>query len=88
MPKTIIANHNLHSIFYFHRDAKMRSFYDRADYIHIDGMSLVFWAKLLGLKMKLEQRSTLLDWIMLLMADAAENNWRVFYLGRQSRGRR
>jgi len=77
----IFANHNLHSVFLFHHDAKMRSFYDRAEYVYIDGMPLVFWARLLGRKLKPDHRSTMLDWILPLMASAAENNWRVFYLG-------
>jgi N-acetylglucosaminyldiphosphoundecaprenol N-acetyl-beta-D-mannosaminyltransferase len=79
--KTIIANHNLHSVYLFHREAKMRSFYDRADYIYIDGMPLVFWARVLGIKLKLENRVTLLDWIAPLLTEAAKNNWRIFYLG-------
>jgi N-acetylglucosaminyldiphosphoundecaprenol N-acetyl-beta-D-mannosaminyltransferase len=79
--KTIIANHNLHSVYIFHHEAKMRSFYDRADYVHIDGMPLVFWARLLGIKLKLNNRITYVDWIKPLLAEAAENEWRVFYLG-------
>jgi N-acetylglucosaminyldiphosphoundecaprenol N-acetyl-beta-D-mannosaminyltransferase len=79
--KTIVANHNLHSVYLFHHEAKMRLFYDHSDYTHIDGMALVFWARLLGIKLKLNNRITYVDWIRPLLAAAAENNWRVFYLG-------
>jgi N-acetylglucosaminyldiphosphoundecaprenol N-acetyl-beta-D-mannosaminyltransferase len=79
--KTIIANHNLHSVYLFHHEAKMRSFYDRAEYIHIDGMPLIFWARLLGIKLKLNNRITFVDWIMPLLTEADRKKWRVFYLG-------
>jgi N-acetylglucosaminyldiphosphoundecaprenol N-acetyl-beta-D-mannosaminyltransferase len=82
--KTIIANHNLHSVYLFHHEAKMRAFYDRADYTYIDGMPFVFWARLLGIKLKLKNRVTLLDWIAPLLTEAAKNNWRIFYLGGQN----
>ena len=82
--KTIIANHNLHSVFIFHHEAKMRSFYDLAEYIHIDGMPLIFWARLLGIKLKFNNRITYVDWIKPLLAEAMKNNWRVFYLGGQN----
>ena len=79
--KMVIANHNLHSVFLFHHEEKMRSFYGQAEYIHIDGMPLVFWARVLGLKLKSNNRITYVDWIKPLLAEAAENKWRVFYLG-------
>lgn len=79
--KTIIANHNLHSVYLFHHDAEMRAFYDRADYIHIDGMPLIFWARLLGMRLGLDNRITFVDWIMPLLTEADKKKWRVFYLG-------
>lgn len=79
--KNIVANHNLHSLYLYHHDAKMREFYAQADYAHIDGMPLILFGKLLGFPLRREQRVTYADWIWLLMAEAAKNNWRVFYLG-------
>lgn len=79
--KTIIANHNLHSVYLFHREAKMRSFYNQAEYIHIDGMPLIFWARLLGIKLKSNNRITYVDWIKPLLKEADTNKWRIFYLG-------
>ncbi|WP_322487901.1 WecB/TagA/CpsF family glycosyltransferase [Chloroflexus sp.] len=77
----IIANHNLHSIYLYHRDQKMRQFYKKAHVIHIDGMPLIYWGRILGYKLKREQRVTYVDWIHPLMAMAAAEGWRVFYLG-------
>lgn len=79
--KWIIANHNLNSIFIYYRNSVMRDFYRIADYIHIDGMALVFMGKLLNLPFKREHRVTYADWIWSLMAEAADQKWRVFYLG-------
>lgn len=79
--KWIIANHNLHSLYLFHKDPKMQAFYAKAEYTHIDGMPLVFIGKLLGYPMKREQRVTYADWVWPLMTEAASKGWRVFYLG-------
>ncbi|QKQ74648.1 WecB/TagA/CpsF family glycosyltransferase [Nostoc sp. TCL240-02] len=79
--KWIIANHNLHSLYLFHNDPKMQAFYAKAEYIHIDGMPLLFIGKLLGFPMKREQRVTYADWVWPLMVEAANKDWRVFYLG-------
>jgi N-acetylglucosaminyldiphosphoundecaprenol N-acetyl-beta-D-mannosaminyltransferase len=77
----IIANHNLHSVYLHHHDAAVRAFYGRADIVHIDGMSLVLFGKLLGLRLSRENRLTPLDWARPLMAEAARRGWRIFYLG-------
>jgi N-acetylglucosaminyldiphosphoundecaprenol N-acetyl-beta-D-mannosaminyltransferase len=77
----IIANHNLHSIYLYHQDIKMRYFYEKANYIHVDGMILVFLGKLLGLPLGQNHRVTYVDWIPHLIAKATEQNWRVFFLG-------
>lgn len=79
--KWIIANHNLHSLYLYHHSSKMRAFYAKADYVHIDGMPLVFLGKLLGFPLKREQRVTYADWVWPLMSEAAQRGWRVFYLG-------
>lgn len=77
----IIANHNLHSIYLFHHDWKMRAFYARANYVHADGMSIVLLGKLLNLPLRREHRVTYVDWIKPLMAEAVKRGWRIFYLG-------
>lgn len=77
----IIANHNLHSLYIYHRDPKMQAFYAKADYVHIDGMPLILFGKLLGFPLQREQRVTYADWVWSLMAESAKKEWRIFYLG-------
>ncbi|NJM96494.1 MAG: WecB/TagA/CpsF family glycosyltransferase [Phormidesmis sp. RL_2_1] len=77
----VIANHNMHSLYVYHHDRKMRDFYAKADFIHADGMAIVLLAKLLGLPLQREHRVTYADWVYSIMAEAAQNNWRIFYLG-------
>ena len=79
--KQIIANHNLNSLYIFHHSSVMRDFYNIVDYVHIDGMALIFLGKLLRLPFKREHRVTYADWVWSLMEEAVEQNWRVLYLG-------
>ena len=77
----IVANHNLHSIYIYHRDPRMREFYAKAKAVHIDGMPLVHWGRLMGYPLRSEHRVTYVDWIYPLLEKANEKRWRVFYLG-------
>ena len=79
--KYLIANHNLHSVYLYHHDVKMQTFYERARYIHIDGMPLVWLGRLLGHPLRQEHRLAYLDFIRPLMAEATQDGWRTFYLG-------
>jgi len=79
--KKIIANHNLHSLYLCQNDQKLHNLFDKAALIHIDGMSLVFFARLLGFRVSKEQRVTYVDWIWPLMSEAERMGWRVFFLG-------
>ena len=79
--RTIIANHNLHSIYLFHKNESFRAFFNLANYIHIDGMPIVYWGKIIGHKMSRENRITYLDWIYPLLNLADQNRYRIFYLG-------
>jgi N-acetylglucosaminyldiphosphoundecaprenol N-acetyl-beta-D-mannosaminyltransferase len=79
--RRIFASHNLHSLYLLRTDGKLRSFYDRADYIRIDGMALIALGKLLGLPLRREHRVTYVDWLPVFMSKAATAGWRVFYLG-------
>jgi N-acetylglucosaminyldiphosphoundecaprenol N-acetyl-beta-D-mannosaminyltransferase len=79
--RRVIAHHNLHSVYLYHHDAKMRMFYERAHYVYADGVSLIYLGKLLGHPLRLEHRSTCWDYVYALMSQAAQRGWRVFYLG-------
>ncbi|MEL6441269.1 MAG: WecB/TagA/CpsF family glycosyltransferase [Cyanobacteria bacterium J06621_8] len=79
--KRIIANHNLNSLYIYHHNFTMRDFYSIADYVHIDGMALVFIGKMLSLPFERSHRVTYADWAWSLMSEAATKSWRIFYLG-------
>ena len=79
--KWIVANHNLNSLYIFHHDYMMRDFYNIANYVHIDGMALIFLGKLKKFPFKKEHRVTYADWVWILMEQAAKEGWRILYLG-------
>lgn len=87
--RRIIANHNMHSVYLYHRHPAMRAMYAAATHTFIEGMSLVAAARLLGLPVRRAHRIAVLDWIHPLMARAARERWRVFILaGRPGVARR
>jgi N-acetylglucosaminyldiphosphoundecaprenol N-acetyl-beta-D-mannosaminyltransferase len=79
--RIVIGNHNLHSIYLYHRDAKMRRFYARARYVFIDGMPLIWVGRLLGYPLRREHRMTSIDWLRPMLPTAVTRGWRVFLLG-------
>ena len=79
--RCVIASQNLHSIYVYYHDAKMRTFGAQAQYMRTDGMSLVLLGRLLGYPLCRKHRVTYVDWVRPLMAEAAQQTWRVFYLG-------
>lgn len=79
--KAVIANHNLHSLYLFHRQSQLRDFYAKAEWTHIDGMPIVSLARLFGYPASRDHRVTYADWFPHLMQTAAAQQWRVFYLG-------
>jgi len=85
--KSVIANHNMHSLYLFHKEAAegpdgpFQRYFSRAHYTHIDGMSIVLLARLYGHAAGRIHRVGYTDWLPSLMDSAVERNWRVFYLG-------
>jgi N-acetylglucosaminyldiphosphoundecaprenol N-acetyl-beta-D-mannosaminyltransferase len=80
--RCVIASHNLHSLYLFHRNANdLQSFYRRVDYAHIDGMSVVLLGRLLGVRVDRAHRVAILDWFDPLLTEAVRRQWRVFYVG-------
>jgi N-acetylglucosaminyldiphosphoundecaprenol N-acetyl-beta-D-mannosaminyltransferase len=59
----------------------MRKFYAAADRVHIDGISIIWLAKLFGVPMENHHRTGYLDWLPTMMGAAQELGWRVYYLG-------
>lgn len=79
--REIIGHHNLHSLYVLQRDARFARFYDLAHWISIDGMPLVWLGRLRGLPLVREHRTTCIDSLPPILAEAAERGWRVFHLG-------
>jgi N-acetylglucosaminyldiphosphoundecaprenol N-acetyl-beta-D-mannosaminyltransferase len=79
--RSIIAYHNLHSVYLAHRDARMRRFYERARVVIIDGMPLIGIGRLLGYPLARSDRVAALDWLPTMMERAARDGWRIFLLG-------
>ena len=77
----IIANHNLHSVYLFHRQERMRAFYRLANSSHIDGMPLIWMAKLYGFAIDRASRITYVDLLPPLLSMADAQRWRIFYVG-------
>ncbi len=77
----VIANHNAHSLFLLPRSPGLKAFFDDAELVQIDSLPMILWARLLGLPVGREHRSTYLDWREAFWARAKQNSWRVFHLG-------
>ncbi|MGZ3306015.1 MAG: WecB/TagA/CpsF family glycosyltransferase [Asticcacaulis sp.] len=81
----IVANHNLHSLYLYHRDREMRDFYARADIIQIDSTPVVAWGRFMGHDISRVHRSTYLDYRDDFWPRAIANGWRVYHLGGEPR---
>jgi N-acetylglucosaminyldiphosphoundecaprenol N-acetyl-beta-D-mannosaminyltransferase len=79
--KTIVANHNLHSLYLLRRDAEVRAFYDRADLVEVDSVPLIAWARLIGRPGRRFHRCTYLDWRDDFWTWVARDDLRVFFVG-------
>jgi N-acetylglucosaminyldiphosphoundecaprenol N-acetyl-beta-D-mannosaminyltransferase len=76
----IIASQNVHGLYKYFTDDSFPELHDRA-YVRIDGMPLVWLARLCRLPVRREHRAAMIDCFPKLLARAAREDWRVFYLG-------
>ena len=79
--RSIVANHNAHSLSLVRRTPAMQAIYDRADLIEIDSVPLIFWGRLLGEKVSRNHRCNYLDFRGAFWSMAAGRRFRVFHLG-------
>ncbi len=79
--RSVIANHNLHSVYLYHHDLKMRQFYEQAKYVFVDGTPMIYLGGLLGFPLRYEHRITSIHWIRPLLAYGVLHGWRTFLLG-------
>jgi N-acetylglucosaminyldiphosphoundecaprenol N-acetyl-beta-D-mannosaminyltransferase len=77
--KTIVLSGNVHGFNLAYEQPWLRDFYNRADFIRIDGAGLRLGARLLG--QKLPARVTLADFIWDLATYAEPRGYRLFFLG-------
>jgi len=76
-----VGHHNLHSLALVQDDVELRSYYEGADLVYADGMSVISLARLHGAPMSRTHRLTSLDFVDSLLTQAAALGWRVYYLG-------
>jgi N-acetylglucosaminyldiphosphoundecaprenol N-acetyl-beta-D-mannosaminyltransferase len=79
--KILFLNHNCHSMYLYNRVAPFRHLYRSASYVYIDGVPIVWLARLAGIPIHSRQRFTLLDGFDRILQEASGMGWRVFYLG-------
>lgn len=79
--QAVVANHNLHSLFLYHRDPRMKAFYALAELIEIDSVPLILWGRLMGYPLSRQNRLTYLDFREAFWARAVAEGWRVMHVG-------
>lgn len=77
----IFGNHNLHSLYLFHKSPELREFYARCYLAHIDGMSLIMLGRMMGFPLERRHRTTYLDWIEAFLDAAEKKQWKIYVLG-------
>lgn len=78
---SIVANHNLHSLYLARRNAKIRAFFTAADLVEVDSTPLLAWARVIGRSSRQFHRCTYLDWRDFFWERAVREGWRVFFVG-------
>jgi len=79
--KSLIANHNLHSLYLMQKRPELGAFYDRADLIEVDSTPLLAFSRALGLHSQGFHRCTYLDWRDHFWSVANRQGWRVLSVG-------
>ncbi len=79
--KSLIANHNLHSLYLMQKRPELGAFYDRADLIEVDSTPLLAFSRALGLHSRGFHRCTYLDWRDHFWSVANREGWRVLSVG-------
>ncbi|SPU51747.1 Putative N-acetylmannosaminyltransferase [Brevundimonas vesicularis] len=79
--KTLIANHNLHSLYLMQKRPELGAFYDKADLIEVDSTPLLAFSRVLGLHSRGFHRCTYLDWRDHFWSVANREGWRVLSVG-------
>lgn len=79
--KSLIANHNLHSLYLMQKRPELGAFYDKADLIEVDSTPLLAFSRAVGLHSRGFHRCTYLDWRDHFWTVANREGWRVLSVG-------
>lgn len=79
--RLVMVSQNLHSVYLVYRTPDMRELQEAASYVRIDGLPLVWFARLLGYPAETRHRTGWNEWLDPFMTEASRMGWRVFYLG-------
>ena len=79
--RTVVANHNLHSLYLVRRDPQMAALYARADIVEVDSTPLTLFARLIYGRSRRFHRCTYMDFRTLFWDLAQAQGWRVCYVG-------
>jgi len=79
--KSLVANHNLHSLYLIQKHPEMRPFYEKAELIEVDSTPMIWFSRALGLYSRGFHRCTYLDWRDHFWSVANRKGWRVMSVG-------
>lgn len=77
----IMVSQNLHSVYLRRDEPALRDLQAIADCVRLDGMPLLWFAKLSAVPLSRENRIGWMDWLDQFMATAQVNGWRIYYVG-------
>jgi N-acetylglucosaminyldiphosphoundecaprenol N-acetyl-beta-D-mannosaminyltransferase len=76
----VVVSQNVHGLYKYFTDDALRELHQRAC-VRIDGMPVLWLARLCGLPVTRQHRAGMIDCLPRLLARAAAEGWRVFFLG-------
>ncbi len=79
--QVVLAHQNLHGMALLQKSEDLQAFYRTVDYCYIDGMPLVWLARLCGFPASGVHRNTQLDWFPNLLQKLNEGRGKIFFLG-------
>ena len=77
----VVSHQNLHGLFLLRRSQELRTFYNSCHLCYVDGMPIIWLAKLCGFTVGPEHRNTQLDWLNSLLEHVNSSRMKMFFLG-------
>lgn len=79
--RLLVGHHNLHSLYLFHSDEDVQTFYRQCQTCYIDGMGALWLFRAAGLRIGKDSRFSLMDCLPDVFDWAEEQRVSLFYLG-------